>query len=53
MIKVISKMPATIQNRFKALKVLSDRRSKLNDEFEEEIKKLEARIADKKKPLYE
>jgi nucleosome assembly protein 1-like 1 len=53
MIKIISKMPKEVQNRFKALKVLSDRRSKLNDEFELEIKKLEAKIAEKKRPLYE
>lgn len=33
--------------------MLSDRRSKLNDEFELEIKKLEAKIAEKKRPLYE
>jgi nucleosome assembly protein 1-like 1 len=52
MIKVISQMPKETQNRFKALKVLSDKRSKLSDEFEKEIKELEARIAEKKKPLY-
>lgn len=35
------------------LKVLSDKRSHLADQFEEEIKALEAKIAAKKKPLYE
>lgn len=34
MVKVISKLPKEVQARFKALKVLSDRRSKLNDLFE-------------------
>lgn len=53
MIKVISKMPKEVQNRFKSLKVLSDRRSRLNDEFEKEVKSLEAKFAEKKKPLYE
>jgi nucleosome assembly protein 1-like 1 len=53
MIKVISLMPAAVQNRFKVLKVLSDKRSKLSDEFDKEIKLLEEKIAAKKKPLYE
>jgi len=33
--------------------VLSDRRSKLNDQFEEEIKVLEAEILERKKPILE
>jgi hypothetical protein len=53
MIKVISMMPDKVQARFKVLKVLSDRRSKLSDEFDKEIKALEEKIAAKKKPLYE
>ena len=53
MIKVISIMPKEVQNRFKVLKVLSDKRSKLSDQFDEEIQELERRIAEKKKPLYE
>jgi hypothetical protein len=53
MIKVISTMPEKVQSRFKVLKVLSDKRSKLSDQFEAEIKALEAKIAAKKKPLYE
>jgi hypothetical protein len=53
MIKVISLMPAKVQDRFKVLKVLSDKRSKLSDQFDEEIKALEAKIAAKKAPLYE
>ena len=53
MIKLIALMPKEVQNRFKVLKVLSDRRSHLTDQFEEEVKKLDADIAVKKKPLYE
>lgn len=53
MIKIISLMPKEVQNRFKVLKVLSDKRSQLSDKFEEEIKALDAKIAAKKKPLYE
>jgi hypothetical protein len=37
MVKIISMMPSNVQNRFKALKVLSDKRSKMNDEFEKEL----------------
>jgi len=53
MVKVISLMPKDLQNRFKALKVLSDRRSKMNDQFEEEQKVLSEATETKKKPLYE
>jgi nucleosome assembly protein 1-like 1 len=53
MIKVISQMPEKVQARFKVLKVLSDRRSKLSDDFDREIKALEAKIAQRKAPLYE
>lgn len=53
MIKVISQMPDKVQARFKVLKVLSDKRSKLSDEFDKEIKKIEQQIAAKKKPLYD
>lgn len=35
------------------MKTLSDRRSKMNDEFELELKKLENIINEKKKPIYE
>ena len=36
MVKVISKMPAVVQKRFQVLHMLSDERSKINDEFEAE-----------------
>jgi len=53
MIKVISQMPANVQNRFKVLHMISDERSKINDEFEKEAKALEAKFLAKKKPLLE
>lgn len=53
MIKSISQMPDKVKDRFKALKILSDKRSKLSDKFEEEIKALDAKIANMKKPLYQ
>lgn len=40
MVKIVSKMPEKTQNRFKVLHVLSDKRSKINDEFENEMKLL-------------
>ena len=51
MIKTILGMPKTVQDRFKVLHMLSDKRSKLNDEFNEACKKLEAKIMERKKPL--
>jgi nucleosome assembly protein 1-like 1 len=53
MIKVISSMPAQVQNRFKVLHMLSDERSKINDEFEKERKALEEKFREVKKPLLE
>lgn len=51
MVKVISQMPQNVQNRFKVLHMLSDERSKINDEFELEVKALEAKFMERKKPL--
>ena len=51
MIKTIQSMPKEVQDRFKVLHMLSDKRSKLNDEFNEACKKLEAKIMEKKKPF--
>ena len=53
MIKVISQMPSAVQARFKVLHMLSDERSKINDEFDAEVKKLNTKYADRKKPLLE
>ena len=41
MIKTILAMPKEVQDRFKVLHMLSDKRSKLNDEFNAACKKLE------------
>ena len=48
--KVIEAMPKAVQNRFKCLYMLSDRRSKLNDMFGKEVDALEAKIRSKKAP---
>ena len=53
MVKTILSMPENIQNRFKVLHMLSDKRSKLNDEFNEACKKIEMKTNEKKQPLYE
>jgi hypothetical protein len=53
MIKVISKMPEKIQNRFKVLHMLSDERSRINDEFEKELKSLEAKMDLRRAPILE
>lgn len=53
MIKTILNMPEQVQARFKVLHMLSDKRSKLNDEFNEACKKLEAKIMAKKSPFLE
>jgi len=51
MIKTILNMPKDVQARFKVLHMLSDKRSKLNDEFNDACKKLEASVNAKKKPF--
>ena len=53
MVKVISKMPKTVQNRFQVLHMLSDERSKINDLFEAEVAELHARILAQKEPKHE
>ena len=53
MIKVISQMPASVQGRFKVLHMLSDERSKINDEFEIAAKKISAKFALLKRPHLE
>lgn len=50
MIKTICNMPEQVQNRFKVLHMLSDKRSKLNDEFMDACKKIEEKMNAKKKP---
>ena len=46
-------MPEKTQDRFKVLHVLSDKRSKINDEFEKEMKLLSEKFEQKKKPFLE
>ena len=53
MIKTILQMPKEVQARFKVLHMLSDKRSKLNDEFNAACTKLEQKIMEKKKPFLE
>jgi len=53
MIKVISKMPEKIQARFKVLHMLSDERSRINDNFEKELKALEAKMELRRAPILE
>lgn len=51
--KIISRMPAKTQDRFKALAVLSDQRSKINDQYLEECKQLNEEFEKKKEPILE
>jgi hypothetical protein len=51
MIKVVGNMPTAVQNRFKVMHMLSDERSKINDEFEKEVKALDDKFRAKKLPL--
>ena len=51
MVKVISRMPESVQDRFKVLHVLSDERSKLNDLFEKEVAELAQKFEQRKKPI--
>ena len=51
MVKTILGMPKEVQRRFKVLHMLSDMRSKLNDEFNEACKKLEKQCDERKKPF--
>jgi len=53
MIKIITGMPKIVQDRFKVLHMLSDERSKINDEFDIKVKELQMKIAEKKRPLLE
>ena len=53
MIKVISGMPSAVQDRFKILHMLSDERSKANDEMEREHDAMTLKYELKKKPFLE
>jgi len=51
MVKIIEKMPDTVQNRFRCLHVYSDERSKINDLFEKEVRELSERFEQRKIPI--
>ena len=53
MVKIIEKMPDTVQNRFKSLHVFSDERSKINDLFEKEVRELSEKFEKRKIPILE
>lgn len=53
MVKVIDKMHDNVQNRFKCLHVWSDERSKINDQFEKEVRELADRYEARKLPILE
>lgn len=53
MIKTVMQMPESVRGRFKMLHMLSDKRSKLNEEFNDACKRLEEKINAKKKPFLE
>ena len=53
MIKIISRMPPAVQDRFKCLHVFSDERSKINDEFEKEVRELSESFELRKVPILE
>jgi hypothetical protein len=42
MIKAILSMPKDLQDRFKALHMLSDQRSVINDQYNESVNKIES-----------
>ncbi len=46
-------MPAEIRNRFKALKVLSDRRNKKSDQFDLKSEQLSQKTEELSKPIFE
>ena len=51
MIKVISRMPENVQKRFQSLYVFSDERSKINDQFEKEVRELSEAFEKRKIPI--
>jgi len=53
MIKIIERMPASVQDRFKCLHVFSDERSKINDQFEKEVRELSESFERRKIPILE
>ena len=54
MIKTIEAMPKQVQDRFKVLHMLSERRNKLNDQFNELVDKINRKFyLEQEKPIYD
>jgi len=53
MVKVIMRMPEQVRNRFQSLYVFSDERSKINDQFEKEVRELSEAFEKRKIPILE
>lgn len=51
MIKAILSMPKELQDRFKALHMLSDQRSIINDQYNESVNKIESSVREETAPL--
>ena len=51
MIKVVERMPENVQKRFQCLYVFSDERSKINDQFEKEVRELSEAFETRKLPI--
>ena len=51
MIKVIERMPINVQKRFQNLYIFSDERSKINDQFEKEVRELSEAFEKRKIPI--
>ena len=53
MVKVIMRMPENVRGRFQSLYVFSDERSKINDQFEKEVRELSEAYEKRKLPILE
>ena len=53
MVKVIERMPESVRPRFQSLYVFSDERSKINDQFEKEVRELSEAFEKRKIPILE
>ena len=51
MIKAILSMPKDLQDRFKALHMLSDQRSVINDQYNESVNKIESQVREETAPF--
>ena len=51
MVKVVDRMPENVQKRFQQLYIFSDERSKINDQFEKEVRELSEAFEKRKLPI--